>query len=106
MIQDLIANDPTHLKALLTRNRVDDHVAVNANKVLAVKYSVLVLTRSIDDLDGEVMVAVANDFAEGVLDGRVVGVDEVPVDVLHSEGAFAWSHVRGSVCLIAVPCGS
>ena len=35
------------------------------------------------------MVAVADDLAESVFDGRVVGVDEVPVDVLHCEGGFA-----------------
>ena len=95
MIQDLIANDPTHLKALLTRNRVDDHVAVDANKVLAVKYGVLVLTRGINDLDGEVMVAVADHLAEGIFDGRVVRVDKVAVDVLDCEGGFAWACQKG-----------
>jgi hypothetical protein len=35
------------------------------------------------------MVAVADDLAESVFDGRVVRVDEVPVDILHCEGGFA-----------------
>ena len=34
VIQDLIANDARHLEALLGSDRVDNHVAMNANKVL------------------------------------------------------------------------
>ena len=93
MIQYLIPDDSAHLKALLARDRVDDHVAMNADEVLAVEDGVLVLAGGVDDLDGEVLVAVADDFAEGVLDGGVVGVDEVAVDVLDCEGGFAWDAV-------------
>jgi len=62
---------------------------MNADEVLAVEDAVLVLPGGVDDLYGEVMVSVADDLAEGVFDGWVVGVYEVAVDVLDCEGAFA-----------------
>jgi hypothetical protein len=94
VVQDLISDDPAHLEALLAGDRVDDHVAVDANEVLAVEDGVLVLAGGVDDLDGEVLVAVPDHFAEGVLDRGVVGVDEVAVDILDGEGALAL-RVRG-----------
>ena len=93
MIQDLISDDAHHLEALLAANRVDDHVAVDANEVLGVEDAVFILAGGVDHLDGKVMVAVADDLAESVLDGRVVGVDKVAVDVLHCEGGFACARV-------------
>lgn len=60
-----------------------------SNEVLAVQDGVLVLSRGVDDLDAEVLVAVADYFAEGVFDGGVVGVYEVAVDELDCEGGFA-----------------
>ena len=89
MVQDLIAYYATHLKALLAGDRVDNHVAMNANEVLAVEDGVLVLAGRIDHLDGKVLVPIANDLAEGVFDGGVVRVDKVAVDVLHSQRALA-----------------
>lgn len=93
MVQDLIPDDAHHLEALLAADRVDDHVAVDANEVLGVKDAVFILAGGVDHLDGKVMVAVADDLAESVLDGRVVGVDEVAVDILHCEGGFACARV-------------
>jgi hypothetical protein len=73
--------------------------------VLGVEDAVLVLAGGVDHLDGKVMVAVADDLAESVFDGRVVRVDEVPVDILHCEGGFACARVvlLGPVyfCLLA-----
>ena len=92
VVQNLVPDDAHHLKALLAADRVDDHVAVDADKVLGVEDAVLVLARGVDHLDGEVVVSVADDLAEGVFDGRVVRVDEVAVDVLDCEGGFAWKH--------------
>lgn len=43
MVQDLIANDARHLKALFVGNRVDNHVAMNADKVLGVENAVFIL---------------------------------------------------------------
>jgi len=94
VVKDLVPNDAHHLKALLAADRVDDHVAVDADKVLGVQDAVLVLAGRVDHLDGEVVVAVADHFAESVFDGRVVRVDKVAVDVLDCEGGFAW---RGDV---------
>ena len=89
VVQNLVPYDAHHLEALLAADRVDDHVAMNADEVLGVKNAVLVLAGGVDHLDGKVMVAVADDFAESVFDGRVVRVDKVPVDVLHCEGGLA-----------------
>jgi len=89
MIQYLVPYNATHLKALLARDRVHDHIPVDPDEVLAIEDRVLVLARGIYDLDREVVVLVANDFAEGVLDGGVVGVDEVTVYELDGEGALA-----------------
>ena len=93
MIQDLIPDNPTHLKTLLACNRVNNHIAVYANKVLAVEYSILILASGIDHLDGEVLVPVSNDFTKRVFDRRVVGIDEVAIDVLDRERALAWDMV-------------
>ena len=93
VIQDLIANDSAHLEALLARYRVDDHIAMYTNEVLAVEYSILILASGINDLDREVLISISNDFAEGVLDGRVVGVDEVAVHKLHCKRALP-CHMR------------
>lgn len=93
MVQDLISDDAHHLEALLAANRVDDHVAVDADEVLGVEDAVFILAGGVDHLDGKVMVAVADDLAESVLDGRVVGVDKMAVDVLHCEGGFACARV-------------
>lgn len=89
MVEDLVADDATHFEALLARDRVDDHVAVDADEVLAVEDGVFVLARRIYNLGREVGVLVSDHFAKGVLDRRVVGVYEVAVDVLDCQGALA-----------------
>jgi hypothetical protein len=89
VIQNLITNDSDHLEALLTSHRVDDHVPVDANVVLAVEKTVFVLAGGVDHLDSVVLVAESEDFAECVFNGGVVRVDKVPVDELHREGALA-----------------
>jgi hypothetical protein len=43
VVQDLITNDARHLEALLRGNRIDDHVAMNADKVLGVENAVFIL---------------------------------------------------------------
>ena len=104
MVQDLVADDAAHLEALLARDRIHNHVAVDADEVLAVQDGVLVLAGGVDDLQPEVLVAIADDFTEGVLDGGVVGVDEVAVDVLDGERALACVYVRQyaiAICVLA-----
>jgi len=89
VVQDLIANDARHLKALLVGNRVDNHVAMNADKVLRVENAVFILASRIDDLSRIVLVLVLDHLAESILDGRVVAVDKVPVDELHRQTRLA-----------------
>lgn len=43
VVQNLIPDDSDHLKALLASDAVDDHVAVDANEVLAVQNRVFIL---------------------------------------------------------------
>jgi hypothetical protein len=43
VIQNLVANDSHHLEALLAADAVNNHVTVNADKVLAVQNGVFVL---------------------------------------------------------------
>ncbi len=62
---------------------------MDADEVLRVEDAVLVLAGRVDDL-GRVLLALVSDLlAEGVLDGRVVALDEVAVDVADCEGGFA-----------------
>lgn len=89
MIQDLIPYDADHFKTLLRSDGIDNHVAMDSDKVLAVQDGVLILAGSIDDLHTEFLVPMLDDFAERVLDGGVVGIDKVAVDILDGEGGFA-----------------
>lgn len=89
VIQDLVSYNADHLEALLACDRVDDHVAMNSNKMLAIQDRVFILTGCIDDFHGVVLIPVPNDLAECVLNGRVVGVDEVAFHVLDCERALA-----------------
>jgi len=96
VVQDLVADDLDHLKRLLRRDAVDEHVAVDADEVLRVEDAVLVLPGRVDDLGRVLLALVADLLAEGVLNGRVVALDEVAVDVADREGGFACAG-RGGV---------
>ena len=89
MIENLVPDNPTHLETLLAPDGVDDHIAVDADEVLAIENGVLVLAGGVDDLCREVLVPMPDDFAKRVFYRRVVGVDEVAVHVLDCERAFA-----------------
>jgi hypothetical protein len=43
VVEDLVADDARHFEALLAGDRVDDHVAVDADEVFRVEDAVLVL---------------------------------------------------------------
>lgn len=47
MVEDLITDDTRHFEALLARDRVDNHVAMDANKVFRVEDTILILERRI-----------------------------------------------------------
>lgn len=98
MIEDLVPDNPHHFETLLARDRVDNHVPVNSNKVLVVENCVFVLASSVDDLHGKVLVPIPDDFAEGVLDGGVVGVDKVAIDILDRQRALACKLMMMSTC--------
>ena len=93
MIEYLIPNDPTHLKALLARDGIHNHIAMDANEMLAVQNRVFILPGGVDDLKCEILVPIADYFAEGVFDCWVIGVDEMAIDELDCEGglAYAWA---------------
>ena len=94
MIQNLVPDDPAHLKTLFASHRVYDHIAMYSNEMLAIEDRVLVLAGRIDNLYSEILVLVPNDFAECILNGRVVGVDKVVVDKLDCQRTLACSSVR------------
>lgn len=89
MIENLISYYATHLKALFACHGIDDHVAMYPNKVLAIENRVLVLASCVYHLDRKVLVPYPNDLAEGILNGWIVRIDEVSIDVLDCEGALA-----------------
>ncbi len=94
MIKDLVPDDSTHLKTLLAGHRVYNHVAMYADEVLAIEDRIFVLACRINDFYSKILVLVTDDFAKGVLDGRVVGIDEVAIDELDCQRAFAYSSIK------------
>lgn len=117
MVEDLVPDGPHHLKGRSGRDRVDQHVAVNADKMFRVHNAVFVLGASrtqcqssrslreaafevsghsygsmgaylpgrIHDLGREVLALIFNDATKGILNGRVIAVDEVTVDELNCQ---------------------
>lgn len=47
MVEDLITNNARHLETLLAGNRIDNQVAMDANKVLRIKNTILILEQSV-----------------------------------------------------------
>lgn len=43
MVEDLVTQDSDHFERLLGSNRVDEHVAMNADEVFRVQYRVFIL---------------------------------------------------------------
>ena len=62
MIENLVSNNLSHVKALPAADRVHNHVAMNANEVLAVKYGVFVLAGGIDNFRCELLAFVLDDL--------------------------------------------
>ena len=53
MVEDFIPNNSDHVEGLLGRDRVDQHVAVDADEMLRIQYAVFVLVRWGVVSDGE-----------------------------------------------------
>jgi hypothetical protein len=47
VVENLVADDARHLEALLAGDRVDNHVAMDANEVLRVEDAILILKGSV-----------------------------------------------------------
>lgn len=47
------------------------------------------MARRVDYLGREFLALVLDDFAEGVLNGRVIALDEVSIDKLHRQGRLS-----------------
>lgn len=114
VVEDLVADDLDHLERRVRRDRVDEHVPVDADEVLGVEDRVLVLfservslppeipgtmltrkrketylTSRIDNLRREVLSLIPDLLAERVLDGRVITFYEMPVHVAHGQRRFS-----------------
>lgn len=89
MIENLIPNDGDHLKGGERCDRVDQHITVDADEVLRVQDTVLILASRIDDLGSIVLTLDPNYLAESVFDGRIVAFDKVAVNILDGERGFA-----------------
>jgi hypothetical protein len=91
VVQNLVPDHLDHLERGQRRDTVDEHVAVDADEVLRVEDAVLILPGRVDDLGRVVLPLIPDLLAEGVLNGRVVALDEMPVDVADRERRFAWT---------------
>ena len=96
-VHQLLVDGLDHLEALLVVDGVDEDVAVNVDGVLSGEDAVLVLPGSVHH---QHLVLLAEDLhvlVEGVLDGRVVGVNKLSLSELNSKAGLshrATSHHR------------
>jgi len=89
MIENLVANHLHHLKRLQRGHRVDQHVAMDADKMLAIQNTVFILAGCVDNFCREVLSLVANLLAERIFNCRIVALDEVSVDIAYCQRRFA-----------------
>lgn len=74
VVENLVAYYAGHLEALLVGDRVDDHVAVDADEVLRVEDAVLVLKGSIAVSGGSLWLCPSHDGLEDVTKGWAAGL--------------------------------
>jgi len=89
MVEDLVANDLHHLKGLQRRHTVHQHVAVGADHLLRIEDAVLILAGCVDNFSCILLALVLDLLGKCTLDGRVVTLDKVAVDVADRERRFA-----------------
>ena len=117
MVENLVPQNAYHVVGLLRSHRVDQQVAMYADEVFRVQDAVFVLratsgdrslqlavlgyrhpglsaylTRRVDYFSREVLTTVLDDFAEGILDRRVIALHKVPLHELHRQRGFACFH--------------
>ena len=64
---------------------------MDADEVLRVQNAVLILARGIDNLEGVVLVSNLDLFTKGILDGGIVALDKMVIDISNGERGFAWT---------------
>ena len=62
---------------------------MDTNEVFRVQDAILILAGSIDNFSSIVLTLKSNDLAKGILDRRIIALDEVAVDELHRQGRLA-----------------
>jgi hypothetical protein len=97
VVEDLVADDLDHVERRHGPDRVHEHVSVDPDEVLRVQDAVLVLPGRVDNLRQVVLPFVPDRLGEGVLDGRIVALDEATVDELDRERRLACAQPTGSV---------
>lgn len=91
VVKDLVPNGRDHIECLVIGDRVDKHVAVDANEMSTVKDTVLVLASCVDDLQIILLVPNLDLLRERVLDGGVVGFNEVVVNKANRQRRLAYN---------------
>lgn len=99
MVENLVSDDPEHVKGLAGSDGVDDHVAMDADEVFRVEDAVFVLAGGVDDVCGKVLAFVFDGAVEGVFDGGVVVFDESAFDEANGERGFSWKQVLVSALM-------
>lgn len=64
---------------------------MDSDEVLRVQNAVLILARGVDDLEGVVLVPNLDLFTKGILDGGIVALDKMVIDISNGERGFAWT---------------
>ena len=117
VVENLLANERNHVKGCTRRDRVHEHVAMDADKVLGVQDRILILVLlassfachpaarrggsflkrtsthlacRIHDLRRELFSLEMNLFGKGVFNGRVVTFNKVSLDELDRERGFPY----------------
>ena len=82
---ELLVDDADHLETLSVGDRVDEDVSVDSDGMLGREERILVLAGSIDDRDVVVDTLEGDLLEVWLLDGRIVGLDEVVLDKLDNK---------------------
>jgi hypothetical protein len=102
VVEDLVADDSRHFEALLAGDRVDNHVAMDADEVFRVEDAVLVLHRS--EAVSELLEAVSRLSNCTARTGRVVGAAWLggAWGSRRAAGRKKWSSTWPAVSMISV----
>ena len=76
VVQNLVVHRLDHLKGRSRGNRVHEHIAVDANRMLRVQDRVLILPSRIDNVAVVVLAAVLDRLFKHILNRRVVGINK------------------------------